>query len=693
MGRVTPALSSVGPEPDGDELALLARLATGLAAGEDDPARALEAVVAELHARVPGLLPSVFVLERGRLWLVAQHGYAVVPDGIPVESGITGRAVRLGRPQLVRDVHADPDYVPALPSVVSELALPLVARGTVVGLLNLESERVLPEEAHGVFDELASVLASVVERLERTRTLDLSALARLFAHMGGIREPAEIGTLGAAALPRVLPLATGQVLLWRDDGEVEELARWSLDDERSPGLDGAELSALRDAVEPSVVCRLLPGQADGRHVAWLPLRANGQEIGALVGTGSSPIAVDPARLDTAAVLAAHLAASLDAAVVLQRERESAVTDLLTGVLNRRGFEELLEAELAAAGGRRAPLSLLVFDCDDLKEVNDRAGHEFGDALLREVATVLGRCLPPGASVARLGGDEFVVVLPEADTELAAALGHRIREVLAQGLTDAGFPLRVSAGVSTYPFDGARPSVLLRAADQALYAAKNTGKDRIASYQDVLRAGREGGDPLLGRPGRRPASDGSILREAVAAAEAMESEETCEEVCNRLCKALVFVVGATGCSVSRVNGEYLVDVTSHALRDIELGHATAFRVGDFPLTGEVLDRGEPRAVSFADGDVDPAEAFVLRDLGMNAVLMLPLRVRGVSWGLVELYEMRLRRFTDDDVAVARFLVREAERHLGVVGTDTPTPSRRSVYVLPSPDDSPRGPRTR
>jgi transcriptional regulator with GAF, ATPase, and Fis domain len=199
--------------------------------------------------------------------------------------------------------------------------------------------------------------------------------------------------------------------------------------------------------------------------------------------------------------------------------------------------------------------------------------------------------------------------------------------------------------------------------------------------------------MPGRRGRRPASDGSILREAVSAAEAIESERTCTTVCNRLCKALVFVVGATGCSISRVDGEYLLDVTSHALRDIELGHATAFRVEDFPLTSEVLVRGEPRAVSFADGDVDPAEAFVLRDLGMNAVLMLPLRVRDNSWGLVELYEMRLRRFSEDDIAVARFLVREAERRLGVVGTDAPLSSHPSVYVLPSPDESPRGPRTR
>ena len=204
----------------------------------------------------------------------------------------------------------------------------------------------------------------------------------------------------------------------------------------------------------------------------------------MVGISGESAHVDPGLLDTAAVLAAHVAASLDAAFALQRERLSAVTDPLTRILNRRGLEERLERELAFAQERRLPLSLLVIDCDDFKEINDRAGHEFGDTLLQEVADVLARSLPDGAAAARLGGDEFVVMLPGADSDLAEALGTQIRTLLAEGLTDAGFPLRISAGVSTYPFDGATPTSLLRAGDQALYAAKSAGKDRVASFREL-----------------------------------------------------------------------------------------------------------------------------------------------------------------------------------------------------------------
>ena len=182
---------------------------------------------------------------------------------------------------------------------------------------------------------------------------------------------------------------------------------------------------------------------------------------------------------------------------------------------------------------------------------------------------------------------------------------------------------------------------------------------------------------------------------MTAAEAIENEKTVEGVCTRLCKALVFVVGATACSASRVVGDYIVDATEHALREVSLGDEAAYRIADFPLTADVLRTGEPRAVSFSDGDVDPAEAFILRDLGMNALLMLPIRVDGRSWGLIELYEMRLRRFGADDIAVAQFLVAQAERRLKTVDSIEGRKPRPPLYELPSDDVEPPSsrPRTR
>src|SRR4026207_1123493 len=114
--------------------------AAGAIRDGDGPARAIEAAVDAFYDAVAGVMPSGFVLGHGRSgrggprgpgrgrrrrWLVAQRGSAVVPDGITIESGITGRAIRLGHPQLVPDVASDADYVAALPGIVSELAVPL----------------------------------------------------------------------------------------------------------------------------------------------------------------------------------------------------------------------------------------------------------------------------------------------------------------------------------------------------------------------------------------------------------------------------------------------------------------------------------------------------------------------------------------------------------------------------------------
>ena len=678
-------------------LAAAARQAAARGKEASEPAKAIDDAVGALHDAVAGIFVSVFMLEHGRLWLIAQRGYPAAPDGINVERGVMGRAARLGRAQLVVEVHSDPDYVAALPGVESELAVPLRVGRIVVGVLNIESERRLPAGAARLLRPLAAVLGPRTEALRAAR-LDLAALARLFVHLSSLRDADEIAALAAASLSKVLPIEASQVVMWDDVGKPAEVARWRSESSNLDALSVAELAVARTLVDSNVVCQLLDGAQLRGHpwrdtsLVWLPLRANGAEIGTLVAVYRESESADPAQLDTAAVLAAHVAASLDAAVAYQHERRNAVTDSLTGILNRRGVENRLDSELALAQDRRLPVSLLVIDCDDFKEINDRAGHEFGDALLHQVAHILVDSIPEGAEAARLGGDEFVVMLPGAGAESAAALGGRIRDVLAEGLTDAGFPLRISAGISTYPFDGATPSALFRAADQALYAAKSAGKDQIASFRDVVRVDptvvdvTETGTGIRRRG--RGRGDGSALADVIASAAAIEAEETVDGVCSRLCKSLVFVVGATACSASKVDGDFLVDAMEHALRDVWLGDEAAYRIADFPLTAETLRSGRPRAVSFLDAEVDPAEAFILRELSMNALLMLPLRVGGRTWGLVELYERRLRRFTADDVGIARLLATQAERRLEIVGSERGPRRRPRVYELPPDGGEPR-----
>jgi diguanylate cyclase (GGDEF)-like protein len=658
--------------------------AVAAAASAGSAVDAFDGALRALHDELRGPGVAAFVLEHGRLWSVGVRGYAMIPDGLSLDDGVIGRAVRTSAAQLVLDVTQDPDFVEVSRATVSELSAPLVMPNGVVGVLNIETSEQLPEGSVDAIADLLAVLAGPMDELRGSRT-DLSSLARLFVYMSSLRDSRAIAEVAVRSLGRVLPVETGQLLMLDDDGQLVESTEWSATAQAPEPVPVASLRALRARMDASAVFELLDTTAVSvpelaglklRSVVMIPLRANGEEIGLLVGTSRFAREFDRGQGELASLLAAHAAVSLDAAVALDRERRSAHTDPLTGLYNRRGLEDLLDRELGGAQVERSELSLVVLDCDDFKDVNDRAGHEFGDALLCEVGVVLRRTCPPGAQAARLGGDEFVVMLPGADADAALEATDRLRRELGAGLDEAGFPLRLSAGVSTYPYDGAAATQLLRAADQALYHAKARGKNQVVGFREILRGGAPTDLPAARSDRSRSGSstDISALVGAMDAAAAIWAEESLGEVLERLSKAIAFVVGATATNISKVEGPRLADMTKHALRDVDLGEDFAYLIADYPVTEEVLDTATVRSVSFLDDEVDSGEAFVLRELQMNAVMLVPLIVHDRSWGLVEIYDMRLRRFTTEDEALARFLVGQAGRRIEAIGEPS-SPRRR------------------
>jgi len=677
-----------------------ARLADAMGAAaaaivaETDPTAALDLALDILHERLERAFVAAHVLEHDRLWLVGGRGYAVVPDGLPVTSGIVGRAARTGRTQYVPDLASDPDNLEAARGVSSELAVPLLVDGDVVGALTIETVGTLPRESAKLARPLAAALAPVLERIRDVRVLDLPALSRLAVCLSSLRDPREIVEIAAATLGRVLPVETTQVCLRAESGMLEiTTARRAQEGAPEPlSLDVVERIRRRgehgtvlEQIDVTKAAQALPVAPLIRSIVVIPLRANGAELGLMIGSSRRMDELDRQQTEVAALLASQVAATLDAALALGRERRYALTDPLTGLLNRRGFEIELERALERAREGRNPLCLWVLDFDDFKQVNDRAGHEFGDALLREVGHVLTRVLPADAAAGRLGGDEFVVMLPGAEADEAEAATRDIREQLLDGLDDAGFPLRASIGVASYPFDGGSVSQLLRAADQAVYEAKAKGKNCVVGFRELVRDTAPGaaGPPLSAQDRRGGSLDASVLTRASEVALVLWRETTVQGVVDRLCKSLTFTVGATGCNISRVTGAHLVDIAAHALRDVPLSADFVYVIDDFPVTKAVLGSLEPRSISFLDDDLDPAEAFVLRDLEMSCALLLPLVVRGKAWGLVELYDMRLRRYTPEQQSIAEFLVGVAGHRLETLGDDGASAGGRTLYRVPSP----------
>jgi diguanylate cyclase (GGDEF)-like protein len=168
----------------------------------------------------------------------------------------------------------------------------------------------------------------------------------------------------------------------------------------------------------------------------------------------------------------------------------AMLDPLTGVFNRRTFEERAQHVIAEAAGEFRPLSLLAVDIDHFKHVNDEFGHEGGDEALRLVVALMRETLAEGQILSRIGGEEFAVLLPGADEPEAAATAERLRRHLESSAVDVNgrqLFLQISAGVATLGPGVETLSTLLRAADRALYAAKRAGRNRVTTSSALAEA--------------------------------------------------------------------------------------------------------------------------------------------------------------------------------------------------------------
>ena len=174
--------------------------------------------------------------------------------------------------------------------------------------------------------------------------------------------------------------------------------------------------------------------------------------------------------------------------------EAARTDPLTKLSNRHGFRELLDLELERARRGQAQMAVVVGDVDHFKEVNDRSGRQVGDGALQRVARLLEHGKRQIDGVARVGGEEFALILPDTDAHGAFVIAERLRCELQEEFASDMVPLTISFGVVNYPQHGQTAASLLRAADRALYAAKQSGRDRTVLDSPALPdAPSQGGD--------------------------------------------------------------------------------------------------------------------------------------------------------------------------------------------------------
>jgi diguanylate cyclase (GGDEF)-like protein len=216
-------------------------------------------------------------------------------------------------------------------------------------------------------------------------------------------------------------------------------------------------------------------------------------------------AESPVSLQTALVDVLTAAGLFRVPVVLEYDElktihRSAITDPLTGLYNRRLFNETFDKELNRARRYSHPLSLVTLDLHRFKEVNDKHGHPRGDEVLRATAATLKKALRTSDSAFRIGGDEFALLLPQTDSAQASALSRRIGMVFADFLRPLELTISVSMdhGVSTYPQDAEQRDQLIRIADERLYESKQADR-RKAETTGMPEAAAEPTSPAAAHP--------------------------------------------------------------------------------------------------------------------------------------------------------------------------------------------------
>jgi diguanylate cyclase (GGDEF)-like protein len=451
---------------------------------------------------------SIYIADGDRLVLGAQRGYETPIESFDGTRGIMGRVMRSHELAYVADVTRDPDYIAVFDEVASEICAPLLVDRQLLGILNVESSGRLDRTDRDLVATLAGRVATVVA-LGRDRQA-LTQRAEVFRSLHEFSQ-AVSGTLELEPLGAQLVKAAQRVV------RSDHVALTVLDQEtgryRVRAITDAETSELGGEVRPG---EGLAGRAirdrtlvfDGAFTseqfpasyreaaepmtllgAGVPLVRDGAVVGALsIMRRDLSDNFTPLEREAMELLAGHAALVLANAFLHTEVEQLAIRDPLTGLYNRRYFDEAVERVIAswhrASGTMRRPVAAIVFDLDLFGDFNKQHGHQVGDLVLRNFAGILRDRFRATDLVARLGGEEFIVVLEGAGRQDAERVADEVREGLKQLrlVNEDGerLSVTVSAGCAQLDESQATRELLLRTADVALFMAKRAGRDRVVA---------------------------------------------------------------------------------------------------------------------------------------------------------------------------------------------------------------------
>ncbi|MGC8962708.1 MAG: GAF domain-containing protein [Candidatus Bipolaricaulaceae bacterium] len=442
---------------------------------------ALDAVAQVFGFRYAAVLEA----HEDALVLVAHRGYPPELLGMRLPfsggKGVTVAAYLANEPLYVPDVREDPRYVAGLPTAGAELAIPISIGEKRFGVLNVEHDQIdgIPPEDRELLKILAAELAVALlglARLESLRDLSqkLEILHEISQRLQRCTTVEEVCRTAVEATAERLGLFQINIGLVRDDflvpvaeaGDLLHKARPFRKGEGIAGKTWATGKTIWGNVEDFPEAK--PVDPRIRSFISAPIG----DRGVLQALADRPDFFTPDDVRVVEILARHVYEELRRVELEAELREQAIRDPLTGLYNRRFLDEVLRREIARAERYGHPLSLILIDIDNFKELNDRYGHLVGDEALRRVAKALRENIRRVDYIFRWGGDEFCVILPETNGPGAKEVVRRFQEPF--GILAEEPVIRLTLGYASWdPRKEPAPSVedLFRRADQLLYEMK------------------------------------------------------------------------------------------------------------------------------------------------------------------------------------------------------------------------------
>jgi diguanylate cyclase (GGDEF)-like protein len=415
---------------------------------------------------------------------------------LPPGQGITGAAALKKQPVYAPDVSKDPRYFCSAKSTRSELAIPLMVRDEVVGVLDCQSDRVDhfdPEtiDLLTLFSTQASIALQNARlySLEQQRARQLQAINAIAQQTTAVLDLEEL--LGRVCQLIQDAFRVSHVSLFlREDHDLVLRAHHGTLTPRIP--EGGRFAATAEpwASILSDSCTAMDNDlcqapahakffAETASRLCIPLVSFGQTLGVLALDSAKVDAFRDGDQQSLESVADICATAIQNAHYVDRVKQLAYLDGLTGIFNRRFFELRIMEEIERARRYGTGMAVIMADIDEFKRLNDEFGHVLGDEVLRQVSSLFHQQLRKVDVVCRYGGEEFGILLTQVSAEQAMAVGEKLRKMV-EGWQFPGVPrtVTVSAGAAAFPEHGTTRDALVKAADDALYAAKQAGRNKV-----------------------------------------------------------------------------------------------------------------------------------------------------------------------------------------------------------------------